>query len=160
MKGKFKKQQKTKAIQVYIPQIEKIKEMQKKYKVSISHIATTTAENLLDLYGKTKAEDLIKMNENYYKENISEYKHTTIKPKYINQNYLPKEEKANVFFTNILHYYATKFSDCEFLTKEEQNKLMQKINSKLNQEREAYWDLNEQIRKQKRVMEKLGVKKQ
>lgn len=160
---KFKPQKKEQKIHVYLNNHKGIlEETKKKYKVSISTIARITAEEItcLKYYTTDKAK--------VQRENLTEYYYTsnkltndiTIKPK-LKDNYFWQFEthKKQILFTNALYHYATKFKHLD-LEEEQRTKLYNTINNKLNKEKETFWDLNNQIRTQKRAMKIIGAIKQ
>lgn len=162
---KFKPNIKQTKIHVYLNNNkDKLKELQKKYKVSISTIAETTTKILIEtpiFFKESQIQEMQKINDikKYYYTSKPLTNATTIKPK-IKHDYIDQftTNEKQILFTNILYHVATKFKNYPIEEKEQQ-KIYGKITNELNKKKEIYWDLNNQIRTQKRAMEIIGATK-
>lgn len=159
-KESFKKQQKTKRINIYLTTEEKLslEKTKEKYKVSFSTIADKTAMILARLLLQHYPDEYKKIVNTYWKESIAiPNNRTNIKPKW----YLGSQTELNqtpiILFTNLMHYYTTKFKDLN-INQADKTKCITKINNELSKARETYWNLNNIIRTQKRANKILGAK--
>ena len=162
---KFKPQTKSKTLHIYLHKHKnKIDEIKRKYKVSYSTIARLIGEEILkpeywekEQYPKIVQETLHK----YYFTSDKLLNPSTIKPRkiqdYIQEDFLKTTNEKQIFYTNCLYWYTKKF---ELISdKENAQKLYNRVNNKLSKERETFWDLNNQIRSNKRAFKILGATK-
>jgi len=160
---KFKPQEKEQKIHVYLNNHRGIlEETKKKYKVSFSTIARISAEEIacMKYYTTEKAKEQRKNLTEYYYTSNKLTNDITIKPR-LKDNYFKqfKTHNKQILFTNALYHYATKFKHLD-LEEEQRTKLYNTVNNNLHKEKETFWDLNNQIRTQKRAMKILGAKEQ
>lgn len=157
---KFKPQQKQKIYNVYLHKHkQELEETRKKYKVSISTIARIIVETLaFDKNNNLTIKQIKKLYECYFTTDKL-LNHSTIKPR-IKNDFIDQLEtnQKQILFTNALYHYATKYKHLE-LAEEQRQKLYNATNNNLNKEKETFWDLNNQIRTQKRAMKIIGATK-
>lgn len=141
-----------KTINIYItPDVKKkIEKVRAKYKVSLSTLVGIVSYELINaLSHSNQVEKIQELQEKYL---IKNGKQTSCKPRDVLKDY-PNEliNNKNCFCTNALYIYI-EHQITTLINQEQANKYYAKIDKKLNEAYDIYWDYNCSIRNQRRMI--------
>lgn len=130
----------------------KLNETSRKYHVSLSTITAVCYLKICKHFTQEQREKL----GTYF---IDKGRRTRVKPK-IEYNCLQTTEEMTRLLSNVLYIYANNKILITYIQKEQRQKALQEINTELQQIRETYWNLNEQIRSNRRALSILSTRKE
>lgn len=157
MKKKFTKTKIQRKINIYYSNLTKqnLEQIKEKYHVSFSTIAEKLYFITINEYLKNNI-DLESISKTYYTD-IKKLNKTSIKPK-IEEN-LTDNAKNAIIITNILFNHVNNYKNTN-LKQEIITKIKNRLNTELQKQKEAYWNLNSIIRTTKRAYRILGINQQ
>lgn len=145
------KKQETIRIMVNNDTLCKLNEVKNKYKASLS----TITQILIESFN-------VPIEKNFKQQMCNEYmfenkKDSTIKPKINGLNPWGTKEQRTKFISNLLYLYVNKKLKDHVI---QYDKFQSQLNKSLCEVRETYWNLNTEIRTQKRALKILGIQTQ